>query len=87
MSVTPKVAASTGSAAVTGSLSSIAIWVLVEKCHIEIPADIASAMTTVITALFGFAGGYFAPRSEPTEAQVTQILSDNASRQPENLKP
>jgi len=84
MSVTPKVAASTGSAAVTGSLSAITIWVLTDKCKIDIPAEIASAMTTVITSIFGLLGGYFAPRSEPTPSQVTQILSDNAMRQSQN---
>ncbi len=67
--LTPKVA--TG--ALAGAVSVILVWIIT-KCGIEVPPEIASAFTTVISAL----AGYFAPRSEPTSEDVTKILTTHA---------
>ena len=61
---TPKVA--TG--ALAGALSVIIIWIL-GQFHINVPPEIASAFTTVISA----GASYFAPHSQPTAAQVEEI--------------
>jgi len=66
---TPKVA--TG--ALAGALSIIIIWIL-GQFHIVIPPEVASAFTTVFSAL----ASYIAPKSDPTPEQVAQILKTNA---------
>ena len=70
---TPKVV--TG--ALAGAASVIAVWI-VTKCGIEVPAEIASAFTTVISAF----SSYFAPHSDPTPAQIADILNKNSMQQP-----
>ncbi len=74
--LTPKVA--TG--ALAGAVSVILVWI-VTKCGIEVPAEIASAFTTVVSAC----SSYFAPHSDPTPEQVTEILSTNAMQQKESI--
>ncbi len=69
MALTPKVA--TG--ALAGAVSVILVWIIT-KCGLEVPPEISSAFTTVISA----GSSYFAPRSDPTPEQVTQILTTNA---------
>lgn len=61
---TPKVAVG----ALAGSLSVIIVWI-VGQFGINIPPEIGSAFTTVISAL----GSYLAPRSEPTKEQIEEI--------------
>ncbi len=69
MALTPKVA--TG--ALAGAVSVILVWIIT-KWGIDVPPEIASAFTTVISA----GSSYFAPRSDPTPDQVTDILKTNA---------
>ncbi len=69
MALTPKVA--TG--ALAGAVSVILVWIIT-KCGLDVPPEISSAFTTVISA----SSAYFAPRSDPTPEQVTQILTTNA---------
>lgn len=49
------------SAGLGGALSVIVIWVLSSIYQIEIPPEIASAITTVVA----FGAAYIAPRSQP----------------------
>ncbi len=72
MALTPKVA--TG--ALAGAVSVILVWIIT-KWGIDVPPEIASAFTTVISA----GSSYFAPRSDPTPDQVTDILKTNAMQQ------
>lgn len=58
MNLTPT--AKAGSAGIAGALSVIVIWVLSSICKIEIPPEIASAITTVVA----FAAAYIAPRTD-----------------------
>lgn len=64
------------SGALAGAVSVILVWIIT-KCGIEVPAEIASAFTTIVSAIAGF----FAPRSEPTPEDVTKILTTNAMQQ------
>ncbi len=73
--LTPKVA--TG--ALAGAVSVILVWIIT-KFGIDVPPEIASAFTTVVSAL----SSYFAPRSEPTAEDVTKILSTNAMQKNQN---
>ncbi len=61
------------SGALAGAVSVILVWIIT-KCGIEVPAEIASAFTTIVSAVAGF----FAPRSEPTQEDVTKILTTHA---------
>ncbi len=70
--LTPKVA--TG--ALAGAVSVILVWIIT-KCGIEVPPEIASAFTTVVSA----ASSWFAPRSDPTPEDVTKILQTHADQQ------
>ncbi len=70
--LTPKVA--TG--ALAGAVSVILVWIIT-KCGIEVPPEIASAFTTVVSA----DSSWFAPRSEPTSEDVTKILQIHADQQ------
>jgi hypothetical protein len=70
-SLTPKVA--TG--ALAGAVSVIVVWIIV-KCGLDVPAEIASAFTTVISAT----SSWFAPHSDPTPDQVVDILQKNAKQ-------
>ncbi len=67
--LTPKVAVG----ALAGAISVILVWIIT-KCGIEVPPEIASAFTTVISAL----ASYFTPRSEPTSEDVTKILTTHS---------
>ncbi len=67
--LTPKVA--TG--ALGGALSIIVIWII-GQFGIVVPPEVSSAFTIVIST----ASSYFAPRSDPSPEQVTQILNTNA---------
>ena len=61
---TPKMAAS----GISGALTVILIWACRQFFKLEIPPEIASA----VTVTFGFVAGYFAPRSPsptPTESK------------------
>lgn len=69
MALTPKVA--TG--ALAGAVSVILVWIIT-KCGLDVPPEISSAFTTVVSAV----SSYFAPRSDPTPDQVTDILKTNA---------
>ncbi len=62
--------------ALAGAVSVIVVW-LITKFGVEVPPEIASAFTTVISAL----AGYFAPRSDPTPEDVTKILQTHANQQ------
>ena len=73
--LTPKVA--TG--ALAGAVSVIVVWIIT-KCGVEVPAEIASAFTTIISA----GSSYFAPRSDPTPEQVVDILQKNEMQQQQN---
>ncbi len=73
MALTPKVA--TG--ALAGALSVIIVWGISAGFHIQIPAEVASAFTTLISGV----SSYFAPRSDPTPDQVTEVLKTNAMQQ------
>ncbi len=73
--LTPKVA--TG--ALAGAVSVIVVWI-VNKFGVEVPPEIASAFTTVISA----GAAWFAPRSDATPEQVVDILQKNAMQQPQN---
>lgn len=64
---TPKVA--TG--ALAGAFSVIVIWALTEL-KITIPPEVASAFTTVFSAL----ASYIAPHSDPTPEQIEQIRKE-----------
>ncbi len=70
--LTPKVA--TG--ALAGAVSVILVWIIT-KFGIEVPPEIASAFTTVVSA----ASSWFAPRSDPTPEDVTKILQTHANQQ------
>ncbi len=67
--LTPKVA--TG--ALGGALSIIVIWII-GQFGIVVPPEVSSAFTIVIST----AASYFAPRSDPSPEQVSQILNTNA---------
>ncbi len=71
-SLTPKVA--TG--ALAGAVSVIVVWII-SKFGMDVPPEIASAFTTVISA----GSSYFAPRSDPTPDQVVSILQKHAQQQ------
>jgi hypothetical protein len=73
VSVTPKTAA-TG---ISGAFTGVLIWVLTDGFHINVSAEHAAYLTAIIT----FGASYFAPRSDPTPEQVTQILQTNAMQQ------
>lgn len=66
MTLTPKTAA----AGISGAFTGVVIWILTDACKIQVSAEHAA----YITAIVAFAGSYFAPRSDPTPEQVTQIL-------------
>ncbi len=68
--LTPKVA--TG--ALAGAVSVIVVWII-SKFGLEVPPEMASAFTTVISAV----SMYFAPRSDPTPDQIAKILQTNAT--------
>jgi hypothetical protein len=69
--LTPKVA--TG--ALAGAASVILVWII-GMFH-PVPPEISSAFTTVFSTCFA----YFAPMSQPTPEQVTQILQTNTDQQ------
>ncbi len=73
MALTPKVA--TG--ALAGALSVILVWIIGTCFHVTIPPEVASAFTTLISGV----SSYFAPRSDPTPDQVTEVLKTNAMQQ------
>ena len=56
--VTPKVAVS----GIAGSLVVVLLWVL-GLFHVTVPAEVASALTVIIS----FVAGYIAPRSTPPD--------------------
>lgn len=47
-------------AGLAGAITSILAWVLIVTTDVEIPANVAAAITTVLT----FAAGYFVPEGE-----------------------
>jgi len=61
---TPKVA--TG--AIVGAFSVILVWSL-GQFHVQMPPEVASALTTVLSA----GAAFFAPRSPPTIDQIAEI--------------
>ncbi len=69
MALTPKVA--TG--ALAGAVTIVIVWILAQF-HIAVDVAVAQAFTVIISG----ASSYFAPRSDPTPDQVTDILKTNA---------
>ncbi len=72
MALTPKVA--TG--ALAGSVTIVIVWIL-SQFHINVDVPVAQAFTVIIST----ASSFFAPRSDPTPEQVTDILKTNAMQQ------
>ncbi len=68
------------SGALAGAVSVILVWIIT-KCGIEVPAEIASAFTTIVSAIAGF----FAPRSDPTPEDVSKILTTHAMQQEKRI--
>ncbi len=85
--ITPKTASATAGAGASAPLSILVIW-LIEMIpannadhHIVIPATVAAAIGSIMAAALAFGGAWLAPRSEPTQEQVTQILQTAALQQ------
>lgn len=62
MNLTPKVAAS----GITGAITIILVWIA-KISGLEIPPEVASAFTTVLS----FVAAYLAPRAQPIELEIT----------------
>jgi hypothetical protein len=58
----PKVVAGGGGVGITGAVTTVVIWVLTTKFHVEIPAEIGAAIATIVTFLGSLVGGYITPR-------------------------
>ena len=56
----PKVQAAAVGAGFAGAVTTIAVWIM-ESQGLDVPAEVAAAITTIISALVGFASGYQKP--------------------------
>jgi hypothetical protein len=58
-SISPKVALT----AIVGSIITVLVWVVKAVWKIDIPGEVAAALTTI----FGALAGYFAPHANPPQ--------------------
>lgn len=64
MNVSPKVSAGVGAAGASTPLSIIVVWVF-SLFHINVPAEVAVAMGSLVAAVASGIGGYIVPHVEP----------------------
>lgn len=60
MEIHPKVIAGTSTTVIAGAMTVLAIYVL-GIYNIQIPADVSSAITTLVSAALGAVAGYLTP--------------------------
>ena len=68
MDVTPKTAAAVGAGSLSIAFVSLVSWIM-GFWHVTIPPEVGASLATI----FSGAGAYFAPRSDPTPAQIAVI--------------
>ena len=73
--ISPKVAAAAGGGGIGIALSVILVWILTAN-GIEVPAEPAAALGSVISAGLGFAGGYL---KRDRVRDVGQTVIDDAA--------
>ncbi|QTX04104.1 hypothetical protein [Agromyces archimandritae] len=56
--ISPKVNAAAGGAAVAASVTTIAAWMLRQLAGVELPADVQGAITVVLAAAGAWIAGY-----------------------------
>lgn len=56
----PKVKAATGGAGAAGAITVVLVWVL-SMFGVDVPPEVASALTTLIAAAGAFLAGYYKP--------------------------
>jgi hypothetical protein len=62
---TPKVVGATGGSVIGSALSIVILWLLGQYAHFNPPAEVAGAITLLISGVTTYLGGWLAPHTPP----------------------
>ena len=71
--IAPKTWAATGGSTSAGAFTIILVWMLHQFFKIDIPNEVAQAITMILASCGAFAAAYFAPHAQLTPERIAEI--------------